>query len=181
MARERKKSEKRPTKPRTTARSSAGGLPSNFRDVLEDLKARIRSAQVKAVVAINRELILLYWGIGQEILIRQDHEGWGAKVIDRLADELRRAFPAMKGLSPRNIKYMRALAAAFPDASFVQEVLAQITWYHALTLMEKVKDPDVREWYIRKTIENGWSRNVLALQIDGRLHERQGKAVTNFE
>src|SRR5262249_3677716 len=88
-------------------------------------------------------------------------EGWGAKVIDRLGDELRRAFPAMKGLSPRNIKYMRSLAEAFPDRAFVQEVLAQITWYHAITVVEKVKEPSVREWHVRKAIARcsrpGWS------------------------
>src|SRR5262245_29957740 len=160
---------------------AAAALPAGYAELLEELKNRIRSAQAKAVVAVNRELLLLYWDIGREILQRQGREGWGAKVIDRLGDELRRAFPAMKGLSPRNIKYMRALAEAFPDAAFVQEVLAQITWYHAITIVEKVKDPVAREWYVRKTIENGWSRNVLAMQIDSRLRDRQGRAVTNFE
>lgn len=156
-------------------------LPAGYPELLENLKNRIRSAQVKAVVAVNRELLLLYWDIGRAILERQRQEGWGAKVIDRLGDELRRAFPSMKGLSPRNIKYMRAFAEAYPQAEFVQQAAAQIPWFHNCIILDKVKEAAARAWYVRKALENGWSRNVLALQIDSRLHARQGQAVTNFE
>jgi predicted nuclease of restriction endonuclease-like (RecB) superfamily len=151
-----------------------------YLEFLQDLKARIRQAQVRAALSVNRELVLLYWGIGREILQRQQTAGWGAKVIDRLAKDLRREFPEMKGLSPRNLKYMRAFADAYPEEQFVQAVLAQITWYHNITLLDKVKDHGQREWYIRQTVENGWSRNVLVLQIESGLYQRQGKAVTNF-
>jgi len=156
-------------------------LPSGYAELLEDIKARIRQAQVCAALSVNRELVLLYWHIGKEILQRQEQEGWGAKVIDHLARDLAREFPEMKGFSPRNLKYMRAFSEAWPDEQIVQEALAQITWYHNITLLEKVKDPAERLWYAHQTIEHGWSRNVLVHQIESRLYERQGKAVTNFE
>ncbi|RKY66318.1 MAG: DUF1016 domain-containing protein [Candidatus Latescibacterota bacterium] len=156
-------------------------LPAGYVELLEDLKRRIREARVRAALSVNRELVLLYWHIGREILKRQKQEGWGAKVIERLARDLRREFPDMKGFSPRNLKYMRAFAEAYPDEQFVQEVLAQITWYHNITLLEKVKDPTERAWYIQQTIEHGWSRNVLVHQIESGLYHRQGRAITNFE
>lgn len=156
-------------------------VPVGYVKLLEDLKVRIRSAQIRAGLAANRELILLYWEIGQEILIRQQKEGWGSKVIDRLANDLSLAFPDSKGFSPRNLKYMRAFAEAYPDKQFVQGTLAQITWYHNLTLLEKVKDRSEREWYIRQTIQYGWSRNVLVHQLENGLYRRQGKAITNFD
>jgi predicted nuclease of restriction endonuclease-like (RecB) superfamily len=155
-------------------------VPPRYDVFLADLKERIRTAQVKAALAVNQELVILYWRIGRDILIRQSEEGWGAKVIDRLSHDLRRAFPEMKGFSARNLKYMRALAEANPDETFVQEVLAQITWYHNITLLDKIRDADERLWYIRHTIEHGWSRNVLVHQIDSDLYNRQGKAQTNF-
>ncbi len=153
----------------------------DYETLLQSLKQRIAAAQVKAVLAVNRELVLLYWQIGRDILERQEKQGWGAKVIDRLSKDLRSAFPEMKGFSTRNLKYMRALAENYPDEQFVQEALAQITWYHNITLLDKVKDQEEREFYIRQTIEHGWSRNILVWQIESKLFERQGKAVTNFE
>jgi len=156
-------------------------LPAGYAEFLADLKDRIRRARVKAALSANRELILLYWEIGRMILERQRKEGWGSKVIDRLAHDLRREFPDMKGFSARNLKYMRAFAEAYPDKKFVQEVLAQITWYHNITLLEKVKDPKERIWYIQQTIEHGWSRNVLVHQIESGLYHRKGKAITNFD
>lgn len=159
----------------------ADKLTKEYAEFLQSLKERIATAQVKAALAVNRELVLLYWQIGREILERQKAQGWGAKVIEQLSKDLRSAFPEMKGFSTRNLKYMRALAETYPDEQFVQEALAQITWYHNLTLLDKVKDQKQREFYINKTIENGWSRNVLVLQIESRLFERQGKAVTNFD
>ena len=95
-----------------------------YKALLADLKRRIQEAQVRAGLAVNRELVLLYWSIGREILVRQDREGWGAKVIDSLARDLHQSFPEMKGLSPRNLKYMRALADAWPDEQIVQQLVA---------------------------------------------------------
>lgn len=160
--------------------SASLSVPSDYVELLESLRKQIRLARLKAGLAVNRELILLYWQIGREILSRQTAEGWGAKVIDRLAQDLRTAFPEMKGFSPRNLKYMRAFAEAHSDGEFVQAVLAQITWYHNITLLDKVKDPGERMWYIRQTIDNGWSRNILVMQIESDLYGRQGKAVNNF-
>jgi predicted nuclease of restriction endonuclease-like (RecB) superfamily len=155
--------------------------PQGYEAFLGELKERIRTAQLRASIAVNRELVLLYWQTGRDILARQKEHGWGAKVIDRLSHDLRREFPGAEGFSPRNLKYMRTFAQAWPEESIVQEALAQITWYHNLALLEKVKRPDERLWYARKTLENGWSRNVLVHWIESGLYERQGKASTNFE
>lgn len=154
--------------------------PPGYAAWLAELKTRIHSAQQRAALAVNRELVLLYWQMGQDILARQAQQGWGAKVIDRLAQDLRAAFPDMKGFSPRNLKYMRAFAQAWPDADFVQAVLAQLPWYHHLALLDKLPTPEARRWYAAKAIEHNWSRNVLVMQIEMRLQERSGMAVTNF-
>lgn len=155
--------------------------PEGYGDWLVDLKGRIHNAQQRATLAVNRELVPLYWQIGQDILSRQAQQGWGAKVIDRLAQDLRAAFPDMKGFSPRNLKYMRAFAEAWPDAKFVQEVLAQLPWYHQLALLDKLPSPETRCWYAAQAIEHNWSRNILVMQIETRLLERSGKAVSNFD
>ena len=156
-------------------------LPADYQTFLHTIKARVQQAQLHAVLAVNKELVLLYWHIGRGILERQQAQGWGAKVIDRLADDLHRAFPQMKGFSTRNLKYMRAFAEAYPQEQFVQEVLAQITWYHHITLLEKVKDARERLWYIQQASQHGWSRNILVMQIETGLFQRKGKAVTNFQ
>ena len=168
-------------KPGRPAKRPTDLLPKGYAELLGQLKERIRSAQLRAALAVNRELVLLYWQIGRDILTRQEHEGWGTKVIDRLAADLRRSFPEMTGLSPRNLKYMRAFAEAWPDEAIVQQLVAQIPWGHNVRLLDHVKDRGEREWYIRKTIEHGWSRNVLVHWIESDLYERQGKARTNFE
>jgi len=156
-------------------------LPPDYADWLAELKTRIHNAQQQAALAVNRELVLLYWQIGRDILARQARQGWGAKVIERLAQDLRAAFPDMKGFSPRNLKYMRAFAEAWPEAEFVQAVLAQLPWYHQLALLDKLTKPEDRCWYAAKAIEHNWSRNILVMQIETRLQERSGTAVTNFD
>jgi predicted nuclease of restriction endonuclease-like (RecB) superfamily len=156
-------------------------MPEGYADWLVDLKSRIYSAQQRAALAVNCELVLLYWQIGRDILARQASQGWGAKVIERLAHDLRTAFPEMKGFSPRNLKYMRAFAEAWPDPEFVQAVLAQLPWYHQLALLDKLPAPEARRWYASQAIKHNWSRNVLVMQIETRLLERSGSAVTNFE
>ncbi len=155
-------------------------IPPDYTPWLAELKNRIHAAQQRAALAVNRELVLLYWQIGRDILDRQEQQGWGAKVIERLAHDLRAAFPEMKGFSPRNLKYMRAFAQAWPDAEFVQEVLAQLPWYHQLALLDKLSSVESRRWYAAKAIEHNWSRNVLVIQIETRLLERSGAAITNF-
>jgi predicted nuclease of restriction endonuclease-like (RecB) superfamily len=155
-------------------------VPQGYDNFVTELKDRIRHAQLRAALSVNRELVMLYWSIGRDILVRQDDQGWGTKVIDRLAADLCKAFPEMTGFSPRNLKYMRAFAEAWPDEAIVQAALAQITWYHNIALVEKLAATEERLWYARQTVENGWSRNVLVHQIEGGLYRRQGKALTNF-
>ena len=159
---------------------SVDELTTVYPILLEELKNRICTERVRTTFAANASMLLLYWDIGQAILIRQANEGWGAKVIDRLSTDLRNAFPDMRGLSARNLKYMRTFSEAWPKRAIVQEALAQLPWYQNLALLEKLDTPDDRLWYAAKTLEHGWSRNILVLQIQSQLHKRQGKAITNF-
>jgi predicted nuclease of restriction endonuclease-like (RecB) superfamily len=161
-------------------KSAVARPPKRYSALLTELKERIRAAGLRAALSVNRELVLLYWGIGREILTRQRAEGWGARIIDRLAADLRRTFPEMTGLSSRNLQYMRALAEAWADEPIVQQVVAQLPWGHNVQLLDSVKVPPEREWYARQAIHNGWSRAVLAHQIEGGLYARQGGALTNF-
>lgn len=154
---------------------------THYNTFLGALKTRIRTAQIRAALAVNQELILLYWHIGREILQRQKEEGWGTKVIDRLANDLKREFPDMTGFSSRNLKYMRTFAEAYPDEQVVQRYAAQVPWRHNQVLLEKLKSSEKRIWYAQKSIENGWSRDVLVLQIESDLYTRQGGAITNFQ
>lgn len=151
-----------------------------YAEFLGALKERIRTARVRTALAVNSELITLYWQIGREILARQEQVGWGGKVIQRLAKDLRREFPDMKGLSRSNLLYMRKLAAVWPDETIVQQRVGRLPWGHHVRLLDRVKNPAEREWYARATIEHGWSRAVLDYQIDAGLFRRQGQGVTNF-
>lgn len=155
---------------------------SIYKDVINGIKAQIKNSRQKALLAVNKELLMLYWSIGNIILNFQNEEGWGAKVIDNIAKDIKNEFPDQKGFSSRNLKYMRGFAEEYTDIQFVQEVLAQITWYHNITLIEKVKDIEKRVWYINETVENGWSRNILVHQIESGLFERQNNGIktTNF-
>lgn len=150
-------------------------------EFLNSLKKEIQHARLKAHLAVNKELILLYWRIGKEILERKKDLGWGSKVIEQLSQDLRHTFPEMKGLSLRNLVYMQTFASSYPDFEFTQQVVAQIPWGHITIILDKVNDPQKRIFYIQNTIGNGWSRNVLVMQIDSNLCERQGKALTNFK
>lgn len=157
-------------------------IPSEaYNAFLSDIKDRIRSAQIKAALAVNHELIVLYWQMGQEILRREKTEGWGSKVINRLSKDLKREFPDTKGFSPRNLRYMRALADAYSDEAIVLRVIAQIPWGHNQSLINKLSDQEKRLWYAQKTMEYGWSRSILEMQIETNLLGRQGEAATNFD
>lgn len=171
----------------------ASALPAGYGELLEDLKTRIRAAQLKATASVNRELIQLYWDMGRLIVQRQEQDGWGKSVVDRLAGDLQKAFPGVQGFSPRNVWRMRMFYLAYTkevtnlpqavaemDGKNLPQAVAEIPWGHNIWLLEKVKDPVERLWYAHKTIEHGWSRAVLTVQIESGLYERQGKAVTNF-
>lgn len=193
----------------------ASELNKNYADIISRLKEKIKQARLQAAVIVNKQLIDLFWEIGNTILQQQKKEGWGTKIIDRLAADLKSEFPDMKGLSARNIKYMRAFAEAYPNFTIVQPAvaqlqsidkepsefvqvplaqtgsssnplimqaaLAQLTWYHHITLLDKIKEPEIRNFYTQKTAENGWSRNVMVHQIESGLHKRQGALTNNFK
>lgn len=155
-------------------------LPASYKSWLAELETRIHQARQRAVLAVNSELVLLYWQIGRDILDRQAREGWGTKVIERLAQDLRSAFPHMKGLSRTNLLYMRAFAEAWPDSKIVQQAVGQLPWGHNLILLTRLKTTDQRLAYARRAIEDGWSRNTLVSRIESRLLDREGQALTNF-
>jgi predicted nuclease of restriction endonuclease-like (RecB) superfamily len=125
-------------------------------------------------------MVLLYWDIGRLILDRQEREGWGTKVIERLAADLGAAYPELKGFSARNLLFMRSFGEAYQDGEIVKQLVSLLPWGHVIRLLQRVKDPATREWYVREAIANGWSRTILELRIDAAAHARHGKAITNF-
>ena len=156
-------------------------LPENYGEFLESLKQRVRLSQVRAAIAVNQELIMLYWHIGQEISSNVSKKKWGSKVIDRLSKDLKQEFPEMSGFSLRNLQYMRTFAVAYSDESIVQRVVAQLPWGHNTSLLDKLEIQEERLWYAQKALENGWSRDILVLQITTGLYNRIGGAMTNFQ
>ena len=165
----------------TTSDDERAVEPVGYSELLEALKERVRTSQVRAARAANTELLRLYHSIGRDILDRQQHAGWGARVVDRLAGDLRAAFPSLRGFSVRNLHYMRAVAAVWPDESnFLQSPSAELTWSHVTTLITRVDDHRLRTWYAAKALEQAWSRNVLEHHIATRLHTRLGAAPSNF-
>lgn len=168
-------------------------------EILNSLKQAIRRARVQASVTVNNQLLIMYWEIGNVILQQQQQQGWGSKVIDRLAADLKTEFPGFKGLSVRNLKYMRSFAAAWPgfvivqplvaqlqnndhrEYTIMQPLVAQLPWAHHLVLLNKAATPELRLFYLSQAARNGWSKSVLALQIEGQLHLRQGNTINNFE
>lgn len=155
-------------------------MPAWYPELLKQVSERVESGRMRSVVAASQELIATYWAVGGDILARQREQGWGARVIDRLSADLQERFPDSRGFSPRNLKYMRAFAEAWPDPAIVQGSLAQLPWYHQVALLEKLTDPDLRVYYAAAALDNGWTRDVLVHHISTRFHERAGKAVTNF-
>ena len=155
-------------------------LPSGYEPWVVELKQRIQSAQQRAALSVNHELVLLYWQIGRDILDRQQAQGWGAKVIDRLAKDLQSAFPDMKGFSRSNLMYMRAFHEAWPEEPIVQQLVGRLPWGQNVLLLTKRKTRAEREWYAAQAVEHGWSRNVMWHHISTQLQQRSGQAVTNF-
>ncbi len=159
---------------------SAHLMSTRYPELLASVSDHIATGRPRAIAAANREMLATYWAIGRDILARQEEEGWGARVIDRLSADLRERFPEAKGYSSRNLKYLRAFAAAWPDPAIVQRSAAQLPWRHHMVLLDKLTTSDLRLWYAAQAVEQGWSRDVLAHQISMRFHERAGKAITNF-
>lgn len=165
----------------------------DYKSWSEFIADKIKLARTNAAFKVNTEMLGLYWEIGSSIIEKQKQNGWGSKVIELLATDLAKNFPDSAGFSLRNLKYMRAFAEAYPqfpimqaplaqsESQFVQVSLAQITWYHHITLLTKVKDAAERAFYIAEAAKNEWSRNVMLLQIKSNLYARSGKALNNFE
>lgn len=158
----------------------AASLPESYAATLHEIKNHLRHARVRAVLAANPIVIEAYWQTGQIILARQQEAAWGARVIDRLAADLKEAFPDMSGLSPRNLLSMRLFAEAFPEGSIAKQSVSQLPWGHIIRLLQMVKDPAARDYYIREAITHGWSRSILEINIQRQLHLRAGKAQNNF-
>jgi len=153
---------------------------NQYLNVIENIKTEIKNSKLKAMISVNHELVMLYYNIG---LIINKHKTWGNKFIENLARDIKLEFPDSTGYSVRNLKYMSKFAAEYPDREFVQTVSAQIPWSHNCVIMDKIKDFETRIWYIKKTIENGWSHNVLIHQIESGLYQRQvmSEKISNFE
>ena len=186
------------------AKKKAGiAIPDDYAEVFESLKQRVRQSQTKAMLSVNRELIQLYWDIGSQIARRQQNVGWGRGVVDRLSKDLRVAFPDVSGFSASSLWRMRAFCLAYPNlaqpvrelnsqseaeklaqpvglSANPPEVLLSIPWGHNVALFEKLKSTPERLWYASQTVEHGWSRAVLTVQIESGLHQRQGSAISNF-
>jgi predicted nuclease of restriction endonuclease-like (RecB) superfamily len=156
-------------------------LPADYGAWIAGLKRRIQGARQRALLAANGEQIRLYHDIGREILERQQTSEWGSKMLDRLSGDLQADFPDMKGLSVRNLKYMKVFAEQCPSLLIGQQSAAQLPWFHIVTIITKLSDATLREWYAKEAIARGWGREALALNIKNQLHLRQGGAVTNFE
>ena len=155
-------------------------IPQDYPAFLEEIVSRIARSQTRAALAVSRELVLLYWSIGTEIVVREKRQGWGAKVVDRLGHDLQQRFPGVEGFSPRNLRYMRPLAEAWPDPEMLPQRVALLPWGHLRLLLDRVKEPLVRDWYLRAAVQEGWTRDVLGHMISGDLYARDGKSVTNF-
>ncbi|MCB5275838.1 hypothetical protein BJG92_03392 [Arthrobacter sp. SO5] len=156
------------------------GMPEWYPELLASVSSEVHSGRSRAISAANREMLLSYWAIGSELANRESSQGWGSKVVTRLAADVRSAFPEATGFSPRNLRYMKSFAQAWPDFPMLQQAVATLPWGHNVILLDKLSDPDTRLWYAAAAVESGWSRNVLAHHLETKLHERSGKAVTNF-
>jgi predicted nuclease of restriction endonuclease-like (RecB) superfamily len=191
------------TKKQLTSVPPSAAKEKDYRRLIRDIKSRIRAAQIRASLSVNRELIELYWDVGEMIVNRQRVEGWGKSIVDKIAADLQKDFPGIEGFSPRNIWRMRAFYVAWAgdkpqravakrgqksparlaprEKQFLPQAVAEIPWGHNFTLVEKLKDSVQRTWYARQTTANGWSRSMLDHWIESDLYSRQGKAVTNFK
>src|SRR5579863_873757 len=141
----------------------------DYGQFLDQIKKDIQRSQIKAALAVNQELILLYWRIGKWLIEKIDNEGWGSKIITTLATDLERFFPDMSGFSLRNLNYMRRFAESYSDLNCATAV-AQIPWGHNLVILQKIENNDQRLWYVQKCLENGWSRSVLTMWIESNLY-----------
>jgi predicted nuclease of restriction endonuclease-like (RecB) superfamily len=156
-------------------------LDQDYSILITDLKKRVAESRYKATLSVNKEMVLLYHHIGQQILKSQKEKGWGSKVIEKLSKDLRSAFPEMKGFSRTNLLYMRKFASEYPSKEIVQQLAGLLPWGHNMALLDKTSGKKEREFYMQKAIQNGWSRDIMEMQIESNLYERQGEGVNNFD
>lgn len=166
---------------KTLVKEEKSMISDEYKKLLKEIKEKVRTSQLKAAVAVNTELIKLYWEIGNAVYQKQQSEGWGAKVSEKLGNDLKSAFPDMKGFSPRNLRFMVQFTKEYPDPKIGKQLVSQIPWGHNILIMQRLNNNNERLWYVNQTIEKGWSRSVLLHWIDSELHKRQARAVTNFQ
>ncbi|MGD0664172.1 MAG: PDDEXK nuclease domain-containing protein [Rhabdochlamydiaceae bacterium] len=160
-------------------------IPTGYKVFITDLKGKIRSSQLKASITVNRELIRLYWEIGKDVVERQEQDGWGSKVIERVARDLQNEFPGIEGFSKSNLFRMRAFYKSYTIvAQAVRQLdelpISSIPWGHNIAIFQSIRDIKERLWYANMTIEEGWSRDELIGSIKRHWYKRYGKAITNF-
>ena len=153
---------------------------ADYVSLFNDIKKDIQTSRIKAHLSVNRELVMLYWKIGHSILSKQKKLGWGSGVIEELSKDLKLEFPSNKGFSRQNLAYMRQFASEYGKDSIIQQLVGEIPWGHNIEIFTKIKNQEIRQWYIEKTIENGWSRSVLVMNINAEAHLKLGAAQTNF-
>lgn len=170
-------------KTQVVKKSQALQLDKNYTNFLSDIKDRLKTAQIRAALAANSELIKFYWQLGVDLIEKQKAFKWGEQFLEQFSQDMRKAFPEMQGFSKRNLEYMRHFALCYPKLDFAKQTVSQLPWGHTIRLIQMIKDHQIREWYAQQAIKNGWSRSVLEMQIESDLYERQGsktKKITNF-
>lgn len=158
-------------------------LDKDYKNFLTSIKERLKTAQIRAALAANSELIKFYWELGTDLIEKQKAFKWGDNFLAQFSQDIKNEFPEMQGFSKRNLEYMRRFALLYPKIEFAQQPVAQLPWGHILLLMQEISDENVRDWYAIQTRKNGWSRSILEMQIESELHERQGKSskkISNF-
>ena len=148
-------------------------LDKDYMDFFSNIRTRLKTAQIRAALAANSELIKFYWELGNDLIQKQKTQKWGAHFLEQFSHDIRQAFPEMQGFSVTNLKRMRLFAQSYPDFEIRAQAVPQLPWGHIVRLMQMIKDESQREWYAEQTIKNGWSRAVMEMQIESRLYERQ--------
>ncbi len=158
-------------------------LDQNYKHFLSGIKERLKTAQIRAALAVNSELIQFYWELGNELINKQKNHQWGSGFLEQFSHDMRQSFPEMQGFSIRNLQRMKQFATLYPELSITTQAVSQLPWGHVVRLMQMIKDDIERAWYAQQTIKNGWSRSVLEMQIESELYEWQaeaGKKINNF-
>jgi predicted nuclease of restriction endonuclease-like (RecB) superfamily len=156
-------------------------LPATYPSFLAEVKQRIRTSQYAALKSVNSELLKLYWELGRMVCERQERDGWGAAVVDKLSDDLQAEFPAQTGFSRRNLYRIRELYLAYKDDAIVPPLVAQIGWSHNIMILEKCKATEERKFYVAMTKKFGWTKNILAIQIANNAFVHTATAQSNFD